>query len=120
MIKKISYERRIYESVDDNSLSKAISQKTDEENKSCNKGLNKMKIFDYFFWRTSTRSLKFIFLLFCRVWVQDFEGRVKVGDWIGKMGNMTADQTLSESEVRQLIFELDSAYNAFNRLLQNT
>ena len=28
------------ESVDDNSLSKAISQKTDEKNKSCNKGLN--------------------------------------------------------------------------------
>ena len=28
MIKKISYERRVYESVDDNSLSKAISQKT--------------------------------------------------------------------------------------------
>ena len=49
MIKKFSYERRIYESVDDNSLSKAISQKTDEKNKSCNKGLNKMKIFDYFF-----------------------------------------------------------------------
>ena len=39
MIKKISYERRVYESVDDNSLSKAISQKTDEKNKSCNKVL---------------------------------------------------------------------------------
>ena len=38
MIKKISYERRVYKSVDDNSLSKAISQKTDEKNKSCNKG----------------------------------------------------------------------------------
>ena len=47
MIKKISYERRVYESVDDNSLSKAISQKkkNDEKNKSCNKGLNKMKNF---------------------------------------------------------------------------
>ena len=42
MIKKNSYDRRVYESVDDNSLSKAISQKTDEKNKSCNKGLNKM------------------------------------------------------------------------------
>ena len=31
MIKKISYERRVYESVDDNSLSKAISQKTDDK-----------------------------------------------------------------------------------------
>ena len=41
MNKKISYERRVYESVDDNSLSKDIlSQKTVEKNKSCNKGLN--------------------------------------------------------------------------------
>ena len=39
MIKKISYERRVYESEDDN-LSKAISQKNDEKNKSCNKGLS--------------------------------------------------------------------------------
>ena len=37
MIEKISYERRVYESVDDNSLSKAISQKIDEKNKSCNR-----------------------------------------------------------------------------------
>ena len=42
MIKKISYERRVYESVDDNSLSKAISQKTNEKNKSCNKGLTSL------------------------------------------------------------------------------
>ena len=39
MIKKNSYERRVYESVDDDSLSKALSRKTDEKNKSCNKGL---------------------------------------------------------------------------------
>ena len=39
MIKKISYERRVYELVDDNSLSKDISQKNDEKNKSCDKGL---------------------------------------------------------------------------------
>ena len=44
---KISYERRVYESENENSLSKAISQKTDEKNKSCNKGLNKMKIFEF-------------------------------------------------------------------------
>ena len=50
MIKKISYKRRVYESVDDNSLSKAISKKkTDEKikNKSCNIGLNKMKNFEF-------------------------------------------------------------------------
>ena len=47
MIKKISYERCAYESVDNNSLSKATSQKTDEKNKSCDKGLNKMNIFEF-------------------------------------------------------------------------
>ena len=47
MIKKFSYERRVYESVDDNSLSKAINKKkNDEKNKSCNKGLNEMKFFE--------------------------------------------------------------------------
>ena len=48
MIKKISYERRVYESLDENSLSKAISQKTDENNKSCNKGLNKKNFLNLF------------------------------------------------------------------------
>ena len=47
MIKKKFYERWVYESVDDNSLSKAISQKTDEKNESCNKGLNKMNFFEF-------------------------------------------------------------------------
>ena len=47
MIKKNSYERCVYELVDDNSLSKAISQNNDEKNKSCNKGLNKMKNFEF-------------------------------------------------------------------------
>ena len=43
MSKKISYERRVYESVDDNSLSKAISQKPTKKNKSCDKGLIKRR-----------------------------------------------------------------------------
>ena len=38
--KKNFYERRVYESVDDRSLSWAISQKTDEKKNSWNKGLN--------------------------------------------------------------------------------
>ena len=45
MTKKISYERRVYESVDDDSLSKAISRKTDEKYKSCNKGVKQNEIF---------------------------------------------------------------------------
>ena len=48
MIKKNLYEPRVYETVDENSLSKALSQKTDENNKSCNKGLNKMNFLNLF------------------------------------------------------------------------
>lgn len=51
---------------------------------------------------------------------QDFDGRAKVREWIGTLEGMTADETLSETEVRQMIFDLESAYNAFNRLLQHT
>ncbi|CAL4094037.1 unnamed protein product, partial [Meganyctiphanes norvegica] len=51
---------------------------------------------------------------------QDFEGRTKVQEWIGTFEGMTADETLSETQVRQMIFDLESAYNAFNRLLQHT
>ncbi|KAG7163643.1 Vacuolar protein sorting-associated protein 28-like [Homarus americanus] len=51
---------------------------------------------------------------------QDFEGRTKVKEWIGTLEGMTADETLSETQVRQMIFDLESAYNAFNRLLQHT
>ena len=47
MIKKISYEHRVYESVDDNILSKAISQKPNEKNKSCKTGLNKKKLVQF-------------------------------------------------------------------------
>ena len=49
IIKKISYERRDYESVDEKtqkSLSKAMSRKTTKKNSST-KGLKKMKIYKF-------------------------------------------------------------------------
>ena len=50
MIKNITYERRVYESVDDNSLFKAISQKkkNNKKNKSFNKGLSQIKFLNLF------------------------------------------------------------------------
>ena len=42
--KKKSYNRRVNESVDDNSLSKAISQKPTKRRTHATKGLNKVKI----------------------------------------------------------------------------
>ncbi|GAB6028913.1 Vacuolar protein-sorting-associated protein 28 [Chamberlinius hualienensis] len=47
----------------------------------------------------------------------DFEGIAKVSDWLQTMLSMQASDELTESQVRQLIFDLESSYNAFNRLL---
>lgn len=48
---------------------------------------------------------------------KDFEGKTKVADWLHSMSSMQASDELTESQVRQLIFDLESSYNAFNRLL---
>ncbi|KAL4706158.1 hypothetical protein ACJJTC_013623 [Scirpophaga incertulas] len=47
----------------------------------------------------------------------DFEGKVKVQEWLDKVSSMSAADELSESEVRQLVFDLESSYGAFNKLL---
>lgn len=61
-----------------------------------------------------------IFYYFVMYTFKDFEGREKLKEWIKTFEGMAADETLSESQVRQMIFDLESAYNAFNRLLQHT
>jgi len=47
----------------------------------------------------------------------DFEAKAKVKDWLARLGGMRAVDRLGESEVRQLAFDLESAYNAFIRAL---
>lgn len=47
----------------------------------------------------------------------DFEGKKKVSEWLQVLQGMQASDELSESQVRQLIFDLESAYNAFNKQL---
>lgn len=47
----------------------------------------------------------------------DFEGKSKIKDWLQTMSSMQASDELTESQVRQLIFDLETSYNAFNRLL---
>lgn len=51
---------------------------------------------------------------------EDFEGRVKVQHWLTTLGDMRASDELTEDQVRQLLFDLEQAYNAFNLLLQHT
>ena len=46
-----------------------------------------------------------------------FEGRVKVRKWLDNLNAMSASDELSEDQVRQMLFDLESAYNDFNRFL---
>lgn len=47
----------------------------------------------------------------------DFEGKVKARDWITKLNKMSASDELNEQQSRQLLFDLDSTYNAFIKAL---
>ncbi|KAK4805827.1 hypothetical protein QYF61_000433 [Mycteria americana] len=48
----------------------------------------------------------------------DFEGRQKVNQ-LQTLSGMSASDELDDSQVRQMLFDLESAYNAFNRFLHS-
>ncbi|XP_038218382.1 vacuolar protein sorting-associated protein 28 homolog [Zerene cesonia] len=48
---------------------------------------------------------------------EDFEGKVKVQEWLDKLSEMSASDELSEAQARQLIFDLETSYGAFNKVL---
>ncbi|XP_043474692.1 uncharacterized protein LOC122506523 [Leptopilina heterotoma] len=50
----------------------------------------------------------------------DFDGKEKVSDWLQTLNNMSASDELSDNQVRQLIFDLETSYNAFNKVLHNS
>ena len=50
----------------------------------------------------------------------NFEGRLKVRKWLDNLNAMQASDELSEEQVRQMLFDLESAYNDFNRFLSHT
>lgn len=50
----------------------------------------------------------------------DFEGKQKVAEWLATLNSMQASDELSESQVRQLLFDLESSYASFNKVLHNT
>ncbi|GAB2301134.1 hypothetical protein Dimus_035167 [Dionaea muscipula] len=50
---------------------------------------------------------------------QDFEGKIKTKEWIGRLSKMGAADELTVQQVRQLLFDLDSSYNAFMAALPN-
>uniref|UniRef100_A0A1L8DVQ3 Vacuolar protein sorting-associated protein 28 homolog n=1 Tax=Nyssomyia neivai TaxID=330878 RepID=A0A1L8DVQ3_9DIPT len=51
---------------------------------------------------------------------ENFEGRTKVSGWLSTLNEMQASDELSEAQVRQLLFDLESSYAAFNNLLHST
>ncbi|KAJ8478484.1 hypothetical protein OPV22_022211 [Ensete ventricosum] len=50
---------------------------------------------------------------------RDFEGRVKVHDWLSRLAKMGAADELTEQQARQLHFDLESSYNTFMAALPN-
>lgn len=51
---------------------------------------------------------------------ESFEGKDKVTSWLNTLNAMQASDELTESQVRQLLFDLESSYAAFNNLLHST
>jgi ESCRT-I complex subunit VPS28 len=49
----------------------------------------------------------------------DFDGNTKMITWIKKLNQMRAADTIDETDARQLIFDLESAYGEFHAYLQN-
>jgi ESCRT-I complex subunit VPS28 len=51
---------------------------------------------------------------------ESFEGKVKVKTWLETLNSMQASDELSDDQVRQFLFDLESAYSAFNNLLHQS
>eukprot|EP01102_Stenamoeba_stenopodia_P011481 TRINITY_DN3534_c0_g1_i3.p1 TRINITY_DN3534_c0_g1~~TRINITY_DN3534_c0_g1_i3.p1 ORF type:complete len:215 (-),score=52.12 TRINITY_DN3534_c0_g1_i3:128-772(-) len=47
----------------------------------------------------------------------DFEGKTKVKNWLVILNRMKASDELDEDQIRQLLFDLESSYNAFHKAL---
>ncbi|EDV26354.1 uncharacterized protein TRIADDRAFT_22070 [Trichoplax adhaerens] len=50
----------------------------------------------------------------------DFEGKDKVLQWLTTLSSMKASDELTDEQARQMIFDLETVYNAFNRLLASS
>ena len=50
----------------------------------------------------------------------DFEGKAKVQTWIDTFKSMSASEELNDDQARQLTHDLETSYNAFNRLLHES
>ncbi|KAG5676434.1 hypothetical protein PVAND_006272 [Polypedilum vanderplanki] len=51
---------------------------------------------------------------------ENFEGKEKVKTWLDTLNSMQASDELSDDQIRQFLFDLESALSTFNNLLQHT
>jgi len=49
----------------------------------------------------------------------DFQGKQQVRKWLDTLGGMQASDELDETQVRQMLFDMDAAYNEFNAALHD-
>jgi len=49
----------------------------------------------------------------------DWEGKTKIKNWLVQMNKMKASDELNEEQIRQMLFDLESAYNAFHKSLSS-
>ncbi|KAK0178471.1 hypothetical protein PV327_007362 [Microctonus hyperodae] len=49
-----------------------------------------------------------------------FDGRPKVDEWLQTLTNMSASDELTDTQVKQFIFDLETSYNAFTKALHNS
>ncbi|KAK2830372.1 hypothetical protein Q5P01_018303 [Channa striata] len=50
----------------------------------------------------------------------DFEAKEKVNLWLTTLSSMSASDELDANQARQMAFDLESAFNAFNRFLHSS
>jgi ESCRT-I complex subunit VPS28 len=49
----------------------------------------------------------------------DWEGKTKIKTWLTVMSSMRASDELDQDQIRQLLFDLESAYSAFHKSLSH-
>lgn len=49
----------------------------------------------------------------------DFEGKSRVHKWLNKLQAMSAAQELDDTEIRDILFDLETGYHSFQKILHD-
>eukprot|EP01133_Synstelium_polycarpum_P004955 gene4955-5757_t len=52
-------------------------------------------------------------------WLSNFDGKEKIMFWMTTLNKMKASEELDDDQTRQLLFDLDSSYNAFYKAIKS-